>query len=70
MTYYGNSTAGADQGQDIPDDDDGWTCPHCGHVFWVASAWSEDDGETPGVLCPECGEFVSNDELGVEDEQP
>ena len=68
MTYYGNSTAGADQGQDIPDDSsDGWTCPYCDHVFWVASAWSEDDGGTGGVLCPECGEFISNDELGVEE---
>lgn len=69
MNYYGNSTAGADQGQDIPDDgDDGWVCPHCDHIFWSASAWSINDGEVGGVLCPDCGEFISDDELGVEED--
>ncbi len=63
----GNSTTGADQGQDIPDDgSDGWVCPHCDHVFWVASAWSIDDGAVGGMLCPACGEFIANDELGIE----
>ena len=65
MTYYGNSTAGADQGQDIGGDaPDGWECPYCEHIFWVASAWSE--GDVGGVICPECGEFISNDELGID----
>jgi len=50
------------------DEPDGWECPHCGHIFWVASAWSEDDGETGGMLCPECGEFISNDELGIDED--
>jgi len=49
MTYYGNSTAGADQGQDIGGDaPDGWECPYCEHIFWVASAWSE--GDVGGVI--------------------
>ena len=68
MAYYGNSTTGADHGQDISyDESDGWECPYCGHIFWVASAWSEDDGATGGMLCPECDEFISNDELGIDE---
>ena len=65
MDYSGNSTTGADQGQDIPDDEPGgWECEECGHVFFVASASSiEDCGEiVPGVTCPECGAFVFTDE--------
>jgi hypothetical protein len=60
-----NSTTGADQGQDIPDDGDapGWECEECGHTFFVASAWSGPDPECkPGVLCPECGAFVPDTE--------
>jgi hypothetical protein len=36
-------------------------------VFFVASAWSgpEPDCE-PGVLCPSCGEFISDEELDDE----
>ena len=68
MTYSGNSTAGADQGQDIPDyDAEGWECPHCDHVFWTASAWSINDGEIGGVLCPSCSEFIADDELGIDE---
>jgi hypothetical protein len=63
--YYGNSTTGADQGQDTPDDDgDGWECPHCLHVFWIARTWSYDG--VNGALCPKCSKFIPNDELGVE----
>lgn len=42
-------------------------CPHCDAVFFVASAWSgpEPDCE-PGVLCPSCGEFISDEELDDE----
>jgi DNA-directed RNA polymerase subunit RPC12/RpoP len=62
--FFGNSTAGLDGGQDIPDDGpDGWECEECGHVFSVASASSIEEGDEiiPGVTCPECGAFVFTD---------
>ena len=47
-----------------------WECPHCGTYFSAASASSvEDAGEiVGGVECPECGEFISNEELEQETE--
>jgi hypothetical protein len=47
-----------------------WECPHCGAIFGAASAWSgpEPDYE-PGVLCPECDEFISDDELQEQDNE-
>lgn len=62
-TYSGNSTTGADQGQDVPDDDGpGWECEECGAIFFVASAWSGPEPECePGVLCPECGAWVPDE---------
>lgn len=39
-------------------------CPYCLAVFFAASAWSgPPPEEEPGILCPECGEFVSDDEI-------
>jgi DNA-directed RNA polymerase subunit RPC12/RpoP len=44
-------------------------CPHCGAVFYAASAWSGPEPECePGVLCPECGEFISDEELDEDEE--
>jgi hypothetical protein len=45
-------------------------CPYCDAVFETASAWSgpEPDCE-PGVLCPECEEFIPDDEILDEDEE-
>ena len=45
-------------------------CPHCGHIFFTASASSvEDGGEiVGGVECPECGEFISDEELEAQDD--
>ena len=46
-------------------------CPHCGHIFFTASASSvEDAGEIiGGVECPECGEFISDEELEAQDDE-
>lgn len=45
-----------------------WECPHCGAMFGAASASSDGEGEGHGgVECPECGEFISDEEL---EEQP
>jgi ribosomal protein S27AE len=69
--YYGNSTLGADQGQDYaPDESDGWECEECGYVFWVASASSMDLGGEiiGGVTCPRCGAFVFTDDEEYDDE--
>lgn len=46
-------------------------CPHCGNWFGGASA--TDSGEPhfdPGVKCPECGEFISDEELAAADQEP
>lgn len=45
-------------------------CPYCGAFFLAASASTgpEPDYE-PGVLCPECGEFISDEELEEMDER-
>jgi hypothetical protein len=44
------------------DEEPGWECDACGAVFFVASAWSGPEPECePGVLCPECGEFVPDE---------
>ena len=43
-------------GQDIPDDEpEGWECEDCGHVFFVASASSIEDG---GEIIPSWKESI------------
>jgi hypothetical protein len=45
-------------------------CPHCEAIFYAASAWSGPEPECePGVLCPECGEFISDEELDEDHEE-
>ena len=44
-------------------------CPHCEAVVFAVSA--SDNGEPyfePGWICPECGEFVSDEEDCEEEE--
>jgi DNA-directed RNA polymerase subunit RPC12/RpoP len=47
-----------------------WECSECGHCFSVASASSldQDDEIVPGVECPECGAFVSDEDTIDDDE--
>jgi len=47
-------------------------CPECGAIFFVASASSveEPDGTIcGGVECPECGTFISDEELEQQDDE-
>lgn len=47
-------------------------CYECGAIFFTASASSieEPDGTIiGGAECPECGAFISNDELAEQDDK-
>lgn len=48
MNYYGNSTTGADQGQDIPDTDIGLVlrCPCCTAEIELYGDWYTGDADT------------------------
>jgi hypothetical protein len=39
-------------------------CPHCDYLIFAASAWSGPEPENkPGILCPECDTFISDEEI-------